>query len=384
MERDKENVPCAKRNICSEGVQVANYGTKKMKLSEEEIGMNGAPVGAIYDVKVHSDEEIVTCHDILLPNNAGLFEAILKSMSGTCEWIEKYSSIEMTRKALLTPVDASLFSEEMISSIVKLLLESITSLRSCIIKNSLLCVNTFIKKYCNHINEEQMSALVTCLFNRMANGPRFVVELAEKIVTDIINEYISGVSYILAVKCVKPTLLHKNSDICSKAYCILGNITVSKLALDHVGHFRDIIDVLSNGLNAKKMNARDACKKGLVTLAQLVGDLEFNALVSSLGNDSKIAQINRELSLIMLSNENTSEKNNNDFSSIFGFGGSQQPTVTSHKSAYISNKFKSSSAGLVPAISVKDHILKSKNNANINGSVVIVTSNTSKDLVIDI
>ncbi len=386
MEQDKENLPCVKRNIGEEAVGKANICIKKMKLSEEEIGMNGAPVGAIYDVKVRSDAEIVACNDIVVPNNEGLFEGILKSMSGTCEWIEKYSSIEMTRKALLTPVDTSLFSDEMISSIVQLLLESITSLRSCIIKNSLLCVNIFIQKYCNHINEEQMSALVTCLFNRMANGPKFVVELAEKIVTDVMNVYISGVSYILAVKCVKPSLLHKNSDICSKAYCILGNITISKAALDHIGHFRDIIDVVSNGLNAKKMNARDTCKKALVKLAQLIGDLEFNTLVNTLGNDSKIAQINRELSQIILNNdsENTIENKNNDFSSIFGFDKYQQQPVVRNKSTYISNKFKSTSSGLVSTTSIKDHILKSKNNANINGSVAIVKNNTSKDLIIDI
>jgi hypothetical protein len=377
MEVDKENVPCVKRNINDEVPGKANNSMKKMKLSEEEINMNGAPVGSIYDVKVHSDEEIVTCDDVIVLNNSALLTVIKKSVAEASEWIDKYSSIEMTRKALLMPVDTSLYSDDMITSLVQLLLESVMSLRSCIIKNALLCVNIFIQKYCNHINEDLMSVLVTCLFNRMANGPKFIVELAEKIVTDIMNVYISGVSYVLAIKCIKPTLTHKNSDICSKAYAILGSITVSKVSLNHIEHFRDIIDVLSNGLNAKKLNARDACKKALVQLARLVGDLEFNTLVESLGNESKIAQINREVSTMLLSNNS---ENMGDFSSIFGFDKSQQPIASSKPI----NKFKASSS-MASTSSIRDHIRKNKsNNASINGSVVIINNNSSKDHVIDI
>ena len=89
MEVDKENVPCVKRNINDEVPGKANNCMKKMKLSEEEINMNGAPVGSIYDVKVHSDEEIVTCDDIIVLDNLALLTVIKKSMTEASEWIDK-------------------------------------------------------------------------------------------------------------------------------------------------------------------------------------------------------------------------------------------------------------------------------------------------------
>ena len=80
---------------------------------------------------------------------------------------------------------------------------------------------------------------------------------------------------------------------------------------------------------------------------------------------------------MLLSNNS---ENVGDFSSIFGFNKSVQPIASSKPI----NKFKSSSS-MASTSSIRDHIRKSKsNNASINGSVVIINNNSSKDQVIDI
>lgn len=336
---------------------------KKLKLSDEEKNMNGAPTGDIFEVVVLDDDDIKplnsnasTINSFDSNGSTTAVNTILKkeildilklscdkNLSNITTWADKYEAIELIRRIILhhynnmnyemnlnienTNNDNKLSDQELLvymELIIKATINAVESLRSGIIRNGLLLANSLMKNCVSILNENQLILLISTLFNRMSSGPRFIVESTDQILTNALSiEIIS--SPILAIKSILLSTNHRHVDVASKAFILLSDrclslslnelskfITENQSQIQSVDNlfFNNLIEALSRGLSSKRPLAREHTRNALSHLNKLIGDEIFLKLINCiLINKFKVDEIIREISKTSNINQSSMECN---------------------------------------------------------------------------
>jgi hypothetical protein len=107
--------------------------TKKLNISENEMNMNGAPAGDLYDVQVLSDLELISFESQDMAVSAFETACALKKESLSASWADLFSVVEVIRRIAVHHPDI-LLSSEFLQITVDAAVEASSSLRSSTIR----------------------------------------------------------------------------------------------------------------------------------------------------------------------------------------------------------------------------------------------------------
>ena len=262
--------------------------------------MSGAPEGELYDVTLLQDDEITPYEPkanvinelTLLISKSGLYNTtnttttnnntVVNETDNNGTWADKYALVEFIRRIMLHHTDnlSIEFQQQrqqndtdindnenpLMITITDATVDAIQSLRSSTVRNGILCARTIINSYLKiQWSDGQLLRIVTDLVNRTTVGPRFICEQAGEVLTSMITVLPSLVSILLLV----PSISHKNADACSKVYSLIAESTLKLTEIVYqplsllptTCIINKLVDALSKGLNAKRPQARDLCRK---------------------------------------------------------------------------------------------------------------------------
>jgi len=301
--------------------------------------MCGAPEGELYDVTLLQDNEIspyngnVIDELIMLINKSGLYNDNNDnnnnnnndSSSGT--WADKYALVEFIRRVLLHHIDNLIleFQQRLIVdsnsnsnsndnnqnsfmiTLTDATVDALQSLRSSTVRNGLLCARSIIKNYSKiPWSDTQLQRIVTDLVNRTTVGPRFICEQAGEVLTNLTTSLPPLTSILILV----PSIGHKNADACSKVYSLIAE---SSLQLNEIVYepssslssstciMKKLVDSLSKGLNAKRPQARDLCRKAFRHIQIKMGNDAFQSMLNGFLISHKAIEVNREIDSLIKS-----------------------------------------------------------------------------------
>lgn len=255
--------------------------------------MCGAPEGELYDVTLLQDDEITPYEPndnvinelTMLISKSGLYNEIHSNPSDKTDsngtWADKYALVEFIRRILLHHADSLVIEFQkqynhndskvdnenpLMITITDASVDAIQSLRSSTVRNGVLCARAIINSYFKlQWSEGQLLRIVIELVNRTTVGPRFICEQAG----EVLAAMITILPPLLSIQLLVPSIGHKNADACSKVYSLIAE---SSLKLTEIVYqplsllpstctINKLIDALSKGLNAKRPQARDLCRK---------------------------------------------------------------------------------------------------------------------------
>lgn len=238
---------------------------KKIKLSNDEVNLNGAPEGELYDVNVLSDDML----EILLQPNNELTSSILILKDIQSNWALRHTAIENIRK--ICKYHSTLINEDIYLDIMNESCKEIESLRSCISRNGLLCLQALYKlsiqwKDNFHPVYERSIHL---LMNKSSTGPKFLTNL----IIETLNVGVCSIPVASLHTIFQPFNNHRNNDISSRSYQLVAStlrnnpayvnelITTNDKTNDSL--MKQYIQYLSNGLNSHRPISREECKECL-------------------------------------------------------------------------------------------------------------------------
>jgi hypothetical protein len=250
--------------------------------------MCGAPEGELYDVTLLQDDEITPYEPndnvinelTILISKSGLYNVVNSNTADKTDnngtWADKYALVEFIRRVLLHHTDSLLIEfhsdskidseNQLMITITDAIVDAIQSLRSSTVRNGVLCARAVINTHSKlKWSEGHILRLVTDLVNRTSVGPRFICEQA----AEVLAAMIITLPPLLSIQLLAPSISHKNADACSKVFSLIAE---SSLKLTEIVYqplssvpstctINKLIDALSKGLNAKRPQARDLCRK---------------------------------------------------------------------------------------------------------------------------
>ena len=166
-------------------------GIKKLEISADEKGMNGAPEGDLYDVVLLADADLLPLE---LPKESisAFFMSILdafQTLDSKVQWAKQYEITTSVRQIFLhhfpDVVSSTIFEESKstcLKMILKLFLVNLLSLRSSNTRNAFLAIQRFFRgglvdAFVSHENWlaiEEFSQIVQQLLVKSGNNPKFI------------------------------------------------------------------------------------------------------------------------------------------------------------------------------------------------------------------
>jgi hypothetical protein len=258
------NIPAPPLSLTS----VLGGGIKKMIINEEEKAMNGAPEGELYDVILLNDSELPQITSPLSQTMIMDCFSLYFTLESKEGWAKQFEIVTFLRQLLYHHVQDvyGLFKEvslrkEFIRLCMKVVYDSLVSLRSSNIRNALFAIRLFfqpstyqslLKSSSEERNDdfiwklEEFSQLTTQLLMKTGNNPKFISNEACLTIQQVIKE--ASFLYLL------PSL----SPVSASSVLPIFN---ESLLLNKNG------DISMNGINLleEKCKSSFSCKEDLIT-----------------------------------------------------------------------------------------------------------------------
>ena len=270
---------------------------KKVKLSKNEMEMNGAPVGDIFDIKVQVDEDLAKLDDPKRQVECAL--EVINIASST--WAERYAAIEVLRRSIL--FCPNLMTTTVVGSVIVGVNKDMDSLRSCIIRNSVLCLRavlglSVLKEWIVSDEGPVFDELLGKLLLKSCNGPKFLCK--------IISEVLVISSYALPFARLCSILLsfcgHKNSEVCNQVYTVGCDNFVNRIDLimqeNDTKVIVDCLNLFQKGISSVKPSGRESSKKALKQYCDRAGPEIFNQQLQSNFTEAQCREIEQEMQRI--------------------------------------------------------------------------------------
>jgi hypothetical protein len=270
---EKENVQKFNSNL-----NKSLASTKKMKITDDEKAMDGAPQGDIFDVTVMTDESILTS-----PNPLKELQLALNYLQTQSSWAEKYSAIESMRRIFLHHSSEVISNVETINIAINAAIESVPSLRSSISRNSIFFLKLLIsenKKF--ELNGTQLSNMLSSLMNRTSCGPKFVCDSAYLVISGAIELLTFGIIF----NSIKIFAHHKNADTSNKSFIIVSKSFISFQKdlnfLDFVtSNLNELLEFFGCGLNSKRAEGKQFARKSFELIKKYISrEIIENAILN--------------------------------------------------------------------------------------------------------
>jgi len=288
---DGENI--RPNNICPTNLNGPNDDifspTKKMKLSDTERNMEGAPEGNLYDITVLDDDDIKVSIDPV----HDLTQAISDSASLDASWAKKYYAIETFRKLLLHHTDAIMNTLESVSNAA---ISAVESLRSCSIRNGMLCIRSLHRKCSESLSDTSFKNTLIALIYKVGSGPKFITDLAN----DCLHEIVQSISEPKRViQSLSQIIDHKNAEICSKSCSYISDCTVrlkNREELDDV-FVLQLIPIFKKGIRSKRSEGKEKSRTALIHLNTVLPQGYFQLLLEKVLSSTQVTEVLIELNM---------------------------------------------------------------------------------------
>lgn len=257
------------RNLAADLADKSTGLMSKIQLSDEESRMEGAPVGDLYAVEVLTDTELRPL------NNAADVVKKLSSYSKDTPWSEQFAIVEGIRSLLLFHAEELNTTPK--DKVITCVIDSLESLRSSSARNGIFAGGLLIKY--GRLCREELHRVVQAMVMRTAGGPKFICDVAE----GVLSEALLTIDPLLATESLMDGTQHKNADVVSKAYVIMGQsfTRVGVMTPERCAAHLRVIKSLFNGLNSKRVPGKESSRVAVRHLRKLIGDSEFARTVAS-------------------------------------------------------------------------------------------------------
>lgn len=301
----QENIAASSSNNNNSTIETKEQCVKKIALSKEEKEMNGAPAGDIYDIVVLDDCDM---HPYESLEDARLqFIQNCDTLNESSSWAQKHDTVVVIRRVALHHHEV-LGIEEQLAKAVEICCGVIESLRSCNIKNGILCLSTILRK-CRSLQCQLCAVnagkIIAVLLNRTAAGPRFIHDMASGLLHESVeNNYIQPSVFIEALV---PFVSHRNGDVSCRAFILSSKciILLDTEALTRntegegegsISLLENVVNVLHIALNSsKRAKGRESAKDACLHLVSLMGDTSFEAMLLKCLSIYQVGEIYRLL-----------------------------------------------------------------------------------------
>lgn len=291
-------------SVLKEGSRIEENYTEqkvnKINISNDEKMMNGAPEGDLYELVVLQDDELqpFDSHEIAQSE----FELCFEKHNETNIWAEKYEFVTIIRRVLIHHIDVLADVDfSLISSVVDIMIEATASLRSCVIRNGLLCMRRFLRYFNTLVDASECIELtvkiVGALLNRTTNGPKFICETANEIL--VIAAVEKQVPVLTFFKGLLPYVTHRSPEVSSKAIilstkCVqaMDNLT-SAAALSGTQQYRDPLKIAAIGLTTRLAKGKEAAKDALKLIHSRLSPAAFKDFAAKILSPGESAEVMR-------------------------------------------------------------------------------------------
>lgn len=267
----------------------------RIELSDEESRMDGAPVGELFAVEVVPDSLLSP-----LPNAVELLQSLRNDYSKETSWSDQFVFVQGIRSLLLFHVDAVQSGPK--DKLIQCVIDSLESLRSSSVRNG-LSAGGLLMKYGN-LAREQLFHIVQAMVVRTAGGPKFICDEAEA----VLKESLQSINPLLAAESLIEGTHHKNADVVSKAYVLMGHtfLRIPSNTSDLCTAHRPLIKCLFIGLSSKRVQGKEGSRLAIRHLHNLIGEAEFTHAVASCDLPNSLTKlIAKEISDLKIANSST-------------------------------------------------------------------------------
>jgi hypothetical protein len=206
-----------------------DFGPKKLKLSDHEAHMNGAPEGDIYDVAVIGDSELAPLTMNLVDAEKELRETLSTMSRNDASWADRFNAVELIRRIVLSKEHRTIvISDELLfMTCLEYCLNGLASLRSSSVRNSILALTGMVTNIEAMKHNDTGSNILSCLLNPklISSAPKFICEQAENLATLVAK----GMKPMEGITVLSPLTMHRSGDVSSFAMTLVG-ICVSALS----------------------------------------------------------------------------------------------------------------------------------------------------------
>lgn len=280
--------------------------TKKIKISQDEKLMNGAPEGDLFDMVVFEDSELWP-----YTNDAEAHDELAKCYKIHQEstvWADQYESVVVMRRVVLFHSAVVNNDRTALSQVVSSTIAGVESLRSCRVRSGIMGLRGILKFCSNSLcapvsgsssaaTVDHCAALINSLLVKTGGGPKFICELASSI---LFQEAVANVPPLTLIRCLLPFVPHRNPELSGNAIQAIVESSrkiQSELMLnpseDSMVHLRDLMQALAQGISAKKPSAKESAKSALKCLAAQVGDTHLRNLLQMHVSESQMGDVLR-------------------------------------------------------------------------------------------
>eukprot|EP01032_Pedospumella_encystans_P021010 gene21010-23852_t len=274
---------------------------KKIKISQDEKMMSGAPEGDLFDMVVFEDSELWPYASELEAREE--FVKGCKVHDESSVWADQYESVVVIRRVVLHHAEILNTNKAMLLEASKAVIAGVESLRSCRVRSGIMGLRTLLRNCGTTLSTMQTAendicaAVVTSLLTKTGGGPKFISELA---LNSLLQEAVAGVPPLELIRCLFPSIAHRNPEIGASAIyasveCIrkLDHTVLSDSTAEGMEVMKETIQGLAQALNAKRPKAKESAKTALRTLYTAVGDAHFQNLLKTHASESQQSEVTR-------------------------------------------------------------------------------------------
>lgn len=276
---------------------------KQIVLSSNEKSMKGAPEGDIFEMIVLENQDLLPFHD----DAAGLLEynKLVSVFDTSALWAEKYDSITILRRIVLHH-DGLITSRVIpLSNILRIAIEGVESLRSCTVRNSLMCIDNIIGKI-KVLDDENSYIIISSLLKRSSHGPKFICEQSYQILMEATNH----VSKLFFIQTALEFGTHKNAEVVARAVslgskCIqqlTSNEITELLALankenkpEEITPFKNLLELICMGVNSKRSLAKEGARDALRYLTTITSCTSLEMIAMKVLTASKAQELKQTM-----------------------------------------------------------------------------------------
>jgi len=261
-------------NVSSDGA----HG-KRVKISEDEIAMSGAPQGVLVQVDVLESSEYTPSEDPF--GELALIQASLTSS----DWDVLYNAVSSTRRLCLFHPD--MLCQDILTPVLVMVCEAVQSLRSTMARNAMLCFRDLLKCLPTELSPS-LEAISGVLVPRTGSDKKFIVDTARQTLDEASNSEPLAEVLMLAVGSWVETT---NNNAATAAIEIFGQCLRTLAFKPSVELVTQVLTVLSKSLGSKSVEGKNAARKSLRQIRRVSGDAEFEVSVKcAFGNDERAIQ----------------------------------------------------------------------------------------------
>eukprot|EP00602_Paraphysomonas_sp_CaronLab_P012755 CAMPEP_0185041264 /NCGR_PEP_ID=MMETSP1103-20130426/40303_1 /TAXON_ID=36769 /ORGANISM="Paraphysomonas bandaiensis, Strain Caron Lab Isolate" /LENGTH=345 /DNA_ID=CAMNT_0027580907 /DNA_START=147 /DNA_END=1184 /DNA_ORIENTATION=+ len=258
--------------VCEGDVSSITTETKKIKLSQDELHLDGAPEGEIYDVSVVADENLQPLSQPKLQLRSAF--KVLKS--STSSWAEKYTAVELIRRMCVHHSDVIEVGN--VGTMISESGQGVASLRSSISRNAILCLQSIFNLPIFHewLAGSDVTAynnVLHILMTKSTSGPKFISAIA----LEALENGVQNVPMQILVPILSPLTTHRNLEISNRAYVLVAEGLVRDQSMEW--DIPGAVCLLQRGLGSARPQGREACKRSLISICRIMGKVAFQKIV---------------------------------------------------------------------------------------------------------